>query len=239
MEYHNSMAFLYNQFKISEDEEDNNLMAIWNEKSKIIVIALYHYSAVLKAYYHNTDGPFDQEVDKVYDYFFDKNFSDREPLESKIIDDNKVKASFEEMLSIDYIPPNNPENVRAHLAALWVFYHLFPLLTDKPFALSIVMGLDLALAKLLIKSYMLIALTTEAGWSRDSDRKRFENIRKQKRKEENRQLILIAYREIDIRNKTKNRVAKEIQGILNARMQTPPGLNTIKRRLEDEGLKPF
>lgn len=239
MEYQNSMAFLYSQFKSSEDEEDNNLMAIWNEKSKIIVIALYHYSAVLKAYYHNTGGMFEQEVDKVYDYFFDQNFPYREPLESKIIEDNRVKASLEKMLNIDYIPPNNTEDVRAHLAALWVFYHLLPALTDKPFPLSIVMGLDLALAKLLIKSYMLIALTTEAGWSRDSDRKRFENIRKQKRKEENRQLILTAYREIDIRNKTKNRVAKEIQGILNTRMQNPPGLNTIKRRLEDEGLKPF
>jgi hypothetical protein len=239
MRYQNSIDFILSQMESSADEHNNIMLAIWKEKEKLIDEVWHHYCAIFEAYCENPGGEFGRELEKAYTIFQSNNTTGIAQPQAEMFNDNIVKSCLEEMLKIDYRPPNNLVGVEAHLTALWVFYHGLPVLSPEPFPLSTIMRFDLALAKLLKESYMLIMGMMEKGQFSDKEYRRFENIRKQKRKEENRQLIVKTYREVDIRNKSKNRVAKEIQEILKTRLQSPPGLNTIKNRLTEERLKPF
>jgi hypothetical protein len=239
MRYQNSIDFILSQMESSADEHENIMLAIWKEKEKLIDKIWHHYNAVFAAFCDNPGGKFERELEETYAIFQKNNSTDTEPPEPEMLNDNVVKEYINEMLKVDYVPPNDLVDVQAHLTALWCFYHIFPTLSPTPFPLSAVMRFDLALTKLLRKSYMLIMLMMEMGRFSDKEHRRFENIRKQKRKEENRQLIIKTHKNINTINKSDHAIAKEIHIILKNQYQDPPGLNTIKRRLKEINEKKF
>lgn len=145
------------------------------------------------------------------------------------------EVNFDE-LALDKLLDN--ENlIEYYLIVISLIYGSIKEVRDTP--LSLLMRLDIVTVKLATAISTLNCITMGNGRYSDKEHSRFESIRKQKRTYENRQLILNAYKQIDITNKNEHRVAKDILGIFDSTRKKPPVIATIKRHLKDEGLPTF
>jgi len=238
--------FLVSQLEASEEEEQQNMLQIWKEEENLIHRTLNLYAAVLEAWsekqYHDS---FDTALTESFKVFSDASPSKR-PSELRpdlkndsILKEDHLIAIFKELLQPEYSPPRDCWDVHHHLTALWLFYRIVRKLARGQLPLSVTMRLNLNFIKLNTKAELLVYGMMEKGDVFDRECSRITKIRSQKRKEENRSRILIAYNQVDVTNKSRHRVAKELFDLLTKRYKNPPGLNTIKRRLTEAGLKPF
>lgn len=238
--------FLVSQQEASEEEEQQNMLQVWQEEENLIHRTLNLYAAVLDAWsekpYHDSFDAALTEAFKVFSNDSPSEFSPdfRPDLENGfILKEDYLLTIFKQMLEPEYSPPRDCLEVHHHLTALWLFYRIVRKLARGQLPLSISMRFNLCFIKLHTEAFMLVYGMMKKGKRFDRECSRINKIRSQKRKEENRSRVLITYDQIDVTNKSRHRIAKEIFAILQERYKNPPGLNTIKRRLTEAGLEPF
>jgi hypothetical protein len=167
----------------------------------------------------------------------------RNDIELKVLDENLLIETFEDLLKIDYIPPPNLILIQNHLCALWIFYKALPTLSPKPFPLSLVMRLDLAFIKLTGKVCMVIHALHEDGIKFDYNLWRTKaGINKRSdiwQNTDREQYIIGAYKKVYASYKSKDSLSKDIKKELGTNWQTPPSKDTIKRVLKKAKLSPW
>ena len=140
--------------------------------------------------------------------------------------------AIELMLSLDYKPPDNPNQMASHLRSLWVIY-TYSFLFIEPLSL-LDLHLDIACCKLRVKAESMCAGISKKIRTKKRIKKS-DSVKKEK-KSEKMQCVLEAYVRMDRTDMSKHSIAVHLEkNVKDKNGNRVANVTTIKRYLEQEG----